>query len=211
MTAYYRQRAPEYDQFYQVPEFQDDLAQLEHWVIENVRGRSVLEIAAGTGHWTKIAARVAKSVTATDANPETLAIAKRRRLGSHVTFRSADAYALPDFATRFDVGMAHLWWSHVPRERRQEFLAGFVSRLKPRAAVLMLDQRFGKSFSIPCARRDTRGNRYELRRVASGKMFEVVKNYPSTSNLHADLSTLCADIRIMKLKHFWALSAHLRN
>src|SRR3954469_185812 len=153
MKAYYRQRAPEYDQFYQVPEFQDDLAQLEQWLTENVRGRSVLEVAAGTGHWTKIAARVAKSVTATDANPETLAIAKRRRLGSHVTFRTADAYDLPTFKQKFEVGMAHLWWSHVPRERRQEFLAGFVSRLAPCATVLTLDQRFGKSFSIPCAQR----------------------------------------------------------
>jgi ubiquinone/menaquinone biosynthesis C-methylase UbiE len=211
MKAYYRQRAAEYDQFYQVPEFQDDLAQLEQWLTENVRGRSVLEIAAGTGHWTKVAARVAKSVMATDANTETLAIAKRRRLGSHVTFLTSDAYDLPTFDQRFEVGMAHLWWSHVPRERRQEFLAGFVSRLKPRAAVLMLEQRFQKSFSIPCARRDARGNRYELRRLASGKMFEVVKNYPSPAQLEMDFTSFCTTIRVMKLKHFWALSAHLRN
>lgn len=210
MKAYYRQRAPEYDQFYQVPEFADDLAQLEQWLIDHVRGRSVLEIAAGTGHWTAIAAPAAKSVTATDANPETLAVAKRRRLGSNVTFRTADAYDLPDFEQSFDLGMAHLWWSHVLRERRQDFLSGFVLRLKPRATVLMIDQRFKRSFSVPCARRDWRGNRYELRRLANGKTFEVIKNYPSKAHLLADFAAVCTDIRVTRLEYFWSLTARVR-
>ena len=210
MKSYYRQRAPEYDQFYQVPEFQDDLARLAEWIIAHVRGRTVLEVAAGTGHWTKIASHAAKSVTATDFNAETLAIARRRRLGSHVTFLAADAYALPDFGTPFEAGMAHLWWSHVPRERRQEFLAGLVKRLRPKATILLLDQRFGRSFSIPASRRDTHGNRYELRKLAGGKTFEIMKNYPAIGSLRADFAPLCTDIRIFMLKHFWTLSAQRR-
>jgi SAM-dependent methyltransferase len=210
MKSYYRQRAPEYDAFYQVPEFQDDLHQLERWTTEHVRGRTVLEVAAGTGHWTKIASHVAKSITATDVNPETLAIAKRRRLGSHVTFVTADAFALPAFEKQFAVGMAHLWWSHVPRERRREFLTGLVARLRPRATIVMLDQRFVGKFSIPASRRDPRGNRYELRRLAGGKAFEVMKNYPSIDGLRADFSALCKNIHVMKLKHFWTLSADVR-
>jgi SAM-dependent methyltransferase len=210
MKSYYGQRAPEYDQFYQVPEFQNDLAELDAWVTEHVRGRTVLEVAAGTGHWTKIAARVAKSVTAADYNPETLAIAKRRRLGPHVELLTADAYGLPKFETRFEIGMAHLWWSHVPRERRQEFLTGLAKRLRPKAMILMLDQRYGRSFSIPASRRDARGNRYEMRKLASGKTFEVMKNYPGVAGLRADFASVCVDIQIMRLKYFWALSARLR-
>ncbi len=210
MKAYYRQRAPEYDTLYQAPELQDDLRRLEEWLTTHVRGRTVLEVAAGTGHWTKIAARVAAAITATDANPETLAVAKRRRLGAHVTLLMADAYALPEFNTRFDVGMAHLWWSHVPRERRQEFLRGFVRRLAPRATLLMLDQRFARSFSVPASRRDAAGNRYEVRRLASGKAFEIVKNYPTVDGLRADFASLCSDVQVTQLKYFWMLSARLR-
>jgi hypothetical protein len=74
----------------------------------------------------------------------------------------------------------------------------------------MLDQRFVRKFSIPASRRDLRGNRYELRRLASGKAFDVMKNYPSIDGLRADFSALCKNIRVMKLKHFWALSADVR-
>lgn len=209
MESYYRQRAREYDRFYQTPEFQNDLRELETWLTGHVRRRTVLEVAAGTGHWTKIASRTAKAVTATDYNPETLAVAKRRRLGAHVTLLAADAYDLPVFEKPFEVGMAHLWWSHVPRERRQEFLAGLVKCLRPKATILMLDQRFGRSFSIPASRRDARENRYEFRKLANGKTFEVMKNYPSAQGLLADFNSYCDDIRITQLKYFWTLTARL--
>ena len=107
---------------------------LKSWLVEHVRGRHILEIAAGTGYWTEAAAAVAKAITATDYNPEMLAIAAARNLGSNVNLRTADAFALPKFGSPFDAGMAHMWWSHVGKERRQEFLSHFVSRLEPRAS-----------------------------------------------------------------------------
>src|SRR5262245_4675908 len=98
MEAYYRERASEYDKFYQVPARDDDLARLKEWLIGHASGRTILEVAAGTGYWTEAAASVAKAITATDVNPEMLAIAAQRDLGPHVTLLPADAYALPDFA-----------------------------------------------------------------------------------------------------------------
>ena len=100
MEIYYRDRAPEYDKFYQVPERQHDLKRLKSWLVEHVRGRHILEIAAGTGYWTEAAAAVAKAITATDYNPEMLAIAATRNLGSNVKLRTADAFALPNSARR---------------------------------------------------------------------------------------------------------------
>ena len=100
MEIYYRDRAPEYDKFYEVPERQHDLKRLKSWLVEHVRGRHILEIAAGTGYWTEAAAAVAKAITATDYNPEMLAIAATRNLGSNVKLRTADAFALPNSARR---------------------------------------------------------------------------------------------------------------
>jgi hypothetical protein len=120
---------------------------------------------------------------------------------------TADGYELPQFDTPFDVGMAHLWWSHVPRERRQKFLAGLSKHLRPNGTILMLDQCYGRSFSTAASRRDTRGNRYELRRLAGGKIFEVMKNYPTSGSVRADLERVGKHVRIMKLKYFWAVSA----
>jgi SAM-dependent methyltransferase len=210
MQTYYRERAAEYDRFYEVPERQGDLARLRAWLAECARGRTILEVAAGTGHWTQAAASVARAIVATDYNGETLAIAARRDLGPNVSLRVADAYALPGFFERFDAGMAHLWWSHVEKRRRREFLAQFAARLEPGALVLMIDQTYVEGLTPPIFRQDEEGNQYSLRKLANGSTYEIVKNYPSDAELHENFAGVCDCISIMRLEHFWALSAHVR-
>jgi SAM-dependent methyltransferase len=206
MRAYYRDRAPEYDLLYDVPAYQDDFAALRRWLEAHVVGASVLEVAAGTGYWTEVAAPFARSVTATDCNAETLAVAARRRSGPNVTIVQTDAYALPDFGVRFEVGMAHLWWSHVEKERRDAFLSGLAARLQPDATLLMLDQRFRRGWGPPCSRRDRLGNRYEMREVGA-TIYEVVKNYPGPKELRDSLGGFCNGIEILLLDYFWAVRA----
>src|SRR3974390_3449301 len=117
LEAYYRSRASEYDRFYQNPARLDDLARRRAWLIDRVGGRTILEVAAGTGYWTEVAAPVCKAITATDSVTETLAVAAKRHLSANVDLLAADAFALPPFASAFDVGMANLWWSHVEKQR----------------------------------------------------------------------------------------------
>jgi SAM-dependent methyltransferase len=210
MEEYYRQRAGEYDQIYQVPRRQDELAQLRAWLVEHVRGRTILEIAAGTGYWTEAAAPVAKAITATDRNPETLAVAASRQLGPHVKLLPADAYMLPDFPDTFDAGIAMLWWSHVEKQRHAEFLTHFTSRLSPGALVLMIDQNYVAPYSSPISRLDEWGNLYTVRRLASGVIYEIIKNYPSDDELRGAFAGICEDICVMRTSEFWALSARVR-
>jgi ubiquinone/menaquinone biosynthesis C-methylase UbiE len=210
MEIYYRERAAEYDKFYEIPERQHDLARLRSWLVDCVRGRAILEVAAGTGYWTEAAAAVARAITATDYNAEMLAIAATRKLGPHVTLRTADAFALPEFLSKFDAGMAHLWWSHVGKERRQEFLSHFASRLQPGAVVLMIDQVFVEGRTSAASRQDEWGNLLTLRTLENGATFEIIKNYPSSEELHNDFAQVFQDIEITLLPHFWALSARVR-
>jgi SAM-dependent methyltransferase len=211
MQQYYRARAMEYDLFYQVPERLNELTLLRAWLIERTRGLSILEVAAGTGYWTEIAAPFAKAITATDLNPETLEIAATRRLGQNVTLRTADAYALPESTTKFDVGMAHLWWSHVERQKRKTFLSHFVSRLRPGATLLMIDQFYVEGLTSPVSREDTWGNQYAIRRLQNGSTYEIVKNFPQPGEPEETFEELCKDISVLRLQHFWALSAQLRD
>ena len=82
---YYAARAPEYDDWwYRRGRYELEPAALARWW-EDVaeadgaldafapRG-SVLELAAGTGIWTRKLVRLAERVVAVDANPETLAL-----------------------------------------------------------------------------------------------------------------------------------------
>lgn len=211
MQQYYRARALEYDLFYQVPERQSELALLRTWLIERTRGRTILEVAAGTGYWTEIAAPLAQAVTATDLNAETLEIAATRQLGQHVILRTADAYSLPHSTTIFDVGMAHLWWSHVERQKRKSFLSHFASRLRPAASLLMIDQLYVEGVTSPVSREDRWGNQYTIRKLRDGSTYEIVKNFPRPGELEETFKEMCKNISVLRLQHFWALSAQVRD
>jgi len=211
MVDYYRERAPRYDRLYQTSEWQQDLAWLQNWVTRRTAGRSVLEVAAGTGFWTAAAARRAKAVVATDYNAEPLAIAAKRGLGAHVTFVVADAYAPPVFDGAFEVGMAHLWWSHVDKRREREFLSHFTARLQPGAELLLIDQTYSESDGIPAFRRDRAGNRYELRSLHNGRVFQIIKNYPTPDQLRASMREHCEEVEVRRLRYFWALRARVRE
>jgi protein-L-isoaspartate O-methyltransferase len=56
LTDYYRKRASEYDTLYTAAAWQSELAVLRDWLVARVCGRTVLEVAAGTGYWTAVAA-----------------------------------------------------------------------------------------------------------------------------------------------------------
>jgi demethylmenaquinone methyltransferase/2-methoxy-6-polyprenyl-1,4-benzoquinol methylase len=211
MQQYYRARAPEYDLFYKVPDRLGELAQLNTWLIERTKGRTILEVAAGTGYWTEVAAPVAKAITATDYSPEPLAIAAKRRLGPCVTLLTADAHSLPHFTVAFDAGMAHLWWSHVERQRLKGFLSHFASRLSPGAMLLMIDQLYVEGFSTPISREDSWGNQYTIRQIKDGSTYEIIKNFPGPGEPEESFKDICRDINVTRLCHFWALSAFIRD
>jgi ubiquinone/menaquinone biosynthesis C-methylase UbiE len=211
MEDYYRGRATEYDEFYQVGRRKEDLKSLRNWLTGQVQGKTILEVAAGTGYWTEVAAPVAKAITATDYNPETLAIAAQRRLGPHVTLLSADAYRLPELATVFDVGMAMLWWSHVDIRKRAGFLNQFASWLMPGSLILMIDQFYVEGLSNPISRTDQWSNQYTVRTLTTGVSYEIIKNYPTDDELRDTFSELCEDITVSRLSEFWTLSARVRR
>ena len=50
---YYAARAPEYDLVYAKPERQSDLRAIEAWLPPVLGQGSVLEVACGTGYWTR--------------------------------------------------------------------------------------------------------------------------------------------------------------
>jgi len=93
--------------------------------------RRVLEVACGTGYWTRVAAGRAKSVHATDVNDDTLALARAKTYAAPVAFERRDAYAPAAGPARHDAGLAALWLSHVDLARMDEFLRALHGRLEP--------------------------------------------------------------------------------
>ncbi|RPI69055.1 MAG: class I SAM-dependent methyltransferase [Geobacteraceae bacterium] len=88
---------------------------LEGWLPPRFTGETVLEIACGTGYWTKFIAPSAAHIVAVDSAPETIRIAKERVPEGIVQFVVGDAYALPVHLGEFSAAFAGFWFSHVPK------------------------------------------------------------------------------------------------
>ena len=204
LANYYAQRAPEYERIYQKPERQADLSVLRKFVAESFAGRSVLEIACGTGWWTEILATTASSVVATDCNEEVLAVARSKGISSNVSFRRADAFDLRSIAGEFDAGLAAFWWSHLTRADLGKFLHAFAQKLQPGSTVVFLDNIYVEGSSTPISRRDGEGNTYQMRRLDDGSTTEVLKNFPTDEELRAALSGWTGELTVKRLTYFWA-------
>ena len=232
LRAYYAARAAEYDRVYLKPERQADLRQIEAWLPAHFAGRRALEVACGTGYWTRLIAPVAEQVLALDAAPETLDIARQRvQWGIHsdensaglqgmqpdpqsnalrprVVFSLGDAYALRSViepSQRFDAAFAGFWWSHVPRARLREFLQGLHACLEPGARVVFLDNRFVPGSSTPVSEEDAQGNTWQQRRLEDGSTYRVLKNFPTEAALRKAVAGLATDVHVTTWAHYWAL------
>ena len=205
MQDYYSLRAPEYEAIYSKPERQPELQILRERLTDQVRGRRVLELACGTGYWTAVAATSAASINAYDISEATLAIARAKGLGTHVSFSIGDAFApLPG---PYDCVLAAFWWSHVPKSRLSAFVAGLAAAVQPGARLILMDNAYAAGSSTPISRTDAEGNMYQRRKLADGSTHEVLKNFPDRAALNAALAPACTGITPEFLRYYWHLSA----
>lgn len=165
----------------------------------------MLEVACGTGYWTKFIARAAARVVAVDAAPETLRIAASMVPRDKVHFIVGDAYALPLGGRKLQACFAGFWYSHVPRSRIREFLLGLHASLAPGATVVFLDNLFVEGSSSPVSERDGEGNTYQERRLRDGTTHRVLKNFPSEEELLELTAGLRAGHEYRCWQHYWAL------
>src|ERR1044071_6980487 len=101
--TYYRARAPEYDEwFMRTGRYDRGPEHRSEWFSEGaimeaalepvVRGKQVLELACGSGRWTKYLARWTASTLAVDAAPEALQINENQISAPNVEYLHADLF-----------------------------------------------------------------------------------------------------------------------
>jgi ubiquinone/menaquinone biosynthesis C-methylase UbiE len=204
LADYYQQRANEYDAVYRKPERQQDLTTLRQLLPPLMAGSHVLEIAAGTGYWTQVIAAAAASVTATDLNPQTLAIAATRDYDqAAVRLLTADAYGLAEVPGEFDLVFCGFWWSHIRRADIPRFLAGISQRVAPGTRLVLLDNRYVPGSNHPITRTSPDGDTYQQRKLLDGRQYEVLKNFPSRERLAVDLAPWATGPQVTELQYFW--------
>ena len=210
MAAYYAARASHYEEIYDKPERQAELALLREKVRETLHGHHVLEIACGTGYWTAQFAPAAASVLATDINPEVIAVARAKGLpADKVQFALADAFEV-DVDRKYSACFAGFLWSHVKRQEQAGFLAHLREKLGKDTLLVLIDNSYVEGSNTPIARTDLEGNTYQIRRLPNGERYEVLKNFPTDSALRKKLAGAVTEIRILRLEHYWMLTGRLK-
>jgi SAM-dependent methyltransferase len=181
---YYAERAPEYDDWWYrrgryelepaaLARWQADAAEAEAALEPFVRRGSVLELAAGTGIWTRKLVRSAERVVAVDANPETLALNT-----SDAELVRADVFEWRP-AERFDLVFFSFWLSHVPDERFDEFWRLVRWALAPDGRVFLVDSGAGDTAHTGT----DQDGREETRSLSDGRTFRIVKRRWSPEEL----------------------------
>jgi demethylmenaquinone methyltransferase/2-methoxy-6-polyprenyl-1,4-benzoquinol methylase len=174
--SYYAERAPEYDDWwYRRGRYELEPDALDRWradaaevaaVRENFAPRgSVLELAAGTGIWTRRLVGIADRVVAVDANAETLALNT-----SDAELVRADVFEWEP-AERFDLVFFSFWLSHVPEERFEEFWSLVRVALAPGGRVFLVDSGAGDTAHTGTDQADGE----ETRSLSDGRTFRIVK------------------------------------
>ena len=183
---YYAERAPEYDDWWyrrgrytREPDYERrwlvDVAELEQRLQAFAPRGDVLELAAGTGIWTRRLVPVADRVVAVDANPETLA-----RNTPAADLVVADVLELQP-PQEFDLVFFSFWLSHVPEERFDEFWTLVRSALRPDGRVFLIDS------GPPEIGGD---GELQVRQLADGREFTIVKRYWRPDELQERVSGL---------------------
>jgi demethylmenaquinone methyltransferase/2-methoxy-6-polyprenyl-1,4-benzoquinol methylase len=189
MYDYYQARVPYHDKYMNYSgnrEMDRLLGPLIKRIDPIIRDRDILEIACGTGNWTQVLSRRARTVLATDAIEGYLSLARKKHYArDNVTFRVADAYALGKLDTGFTAAFAADWWSHLPKSGVGRFLDGLHGRLAPGANVVFIDMLRNPELDRSFSHIDGEGNEIHGRLLPDGKKYRVIKNFPSREELVA--------------------------
>jgi demethylmenaquinone methyltransferase/2-methoxy-6-polyprenyl-1,4-benzoquinol methylase len=138
-VAYYRARASEYDETTPIGDDDASRGQILEALEQFAPSGQVLELACGTGEWTRELARHGSRLTALDAAPEVLAIASARVRDDSVCFIQGDIFGWqPD--RRYDVVFFSAWLSHVPPQRFDRFWELVRDCLEPDGRVFLIDE-----------------------------------------------------------------------
>lgn len=201
---YYRARAEEYDRSISgaVAVFEPAITLLT----QLGKFKQVLELACGTGFWTKTLLQIGEHVTAADAAPEMLQIAREHVGDERITYQQLDLFQWQPAET-FDLVFFANWLSHVPPEALDDFLNKVRASLRAGGCIALVDQHAPSEADSAIAKE----NIYAVRPLEDGREFTIVKAFYNLSELEEKLTKLGFTVTSHKFSEtFFFLSGTLK-
>lgn len=212
-ARYYRERAGEYEDWWfrrgrydrgahANAQWFTEIAEVED-ALERFRpAGQVLELACGTGLWTRRLVRHTDTVTAVDASPEVIELARAGLDDPKVDYVRADLFAWEPLVS-YDVCFFAFWLSHVPEARFEAFWAKVERALRPEGRVFCVDSLPSELSSAVDHRLPDRGEETMTRRLADGREFCIVKRFYEPRALSRRLADLAWDAQIQATPEFF--------
>ncbi len=201
---YYRARAQEYDRSISgaVAVFEPATRMLTQLGKFN----RVLELACGTGFWTQHLLQIGEHVTAADAAPEMLQIAREHVGDERITYQQLDLFQWQPAET-FDLVFFANWLSHVPPEALDDFLNKVRASLRAGGCIALVDQHAPSEADSAIAKEDI----YAVRPLEDGREFTIVKAFYNLKELEEKLTKLGFTVTSQKFSEtFFFLSGTLK-
>ncbi len=202
-VEYYRKRAGEYDEWWfrtgrydHGPELNGawhaDVREVEAALVrylDAARPQRALELACGTGLFTRwLAPRVGR-VLALDASPEVQAINRTRVAAPNVDYAIADLFAWQP-QERYDLVFMSFWLSHVPEDRFDGFWRTVRSALAEGGSAYVIDSGWDVTGSATNHVRPDRAGGVAQRKLNDGSEYRVVKIFHEPAALAQRLARL---------------------
>jgi ubiquinone/menaquinone biosynthesis C-methylase UbiE len=198
--TYYRKRAPEYDETTgQTEEIQRAFARARELLQQYAPCEQVLELACGTGTWTRALLPLGHELTAIDASPEMLSLARQKVGNAFVQFQQADLFQWQP-TQQYDLVFFANWLSHVPPPRLEAFLGTVARAVRPGGSLVMVDQYAPLQEDREIIVRDEEeGAIYANRSLRGGQTFTIVKVYYDLQLIEHLLDALDFTVTVQKL------------
>jgi demethylmenaquinone methyltransferase/2-methoxy-6-polyprenyl-1,4-benzoquinol methylase len=211
--SYYQARAPEYDEwFYRKGRYDRGVDANDTWlreaetVLQVLRSAgnagSAVELACGTGIWTRELAAMADRVTALDASAEMLNLNREKVAAENVAYEQTDLFTWEP-AERYDLLHASFWLSHVPPDLLEEHLAVMRRAIRPGGRLFLVDSR--QVSTSTSADQPIPGSGWTMaRRLNDGRTFRIVKRYYDPEWMQATLTDAGFEVTVHTTHtYFW--------
>ena len=223
-VAYYRARAGEYDEWWFRTGRYDhgaelnaawatDVAEVESALVahlDDVRPRRALELACGTGLFTRFLAPRVAHLLALDASPEVQAINRARVAAVNVDYAIEDLFAWQP-AAGYDFVFMSFWLSHVPDDRFAEFWSKVRGALADGGSAYVIDSGWDMTSSATNHARPDRENGVAARKLNDGSEYRIVKIFHEPHDLGRRLAALGLTSRIVHTRRYFIHGAVTRS
>ena len=203
---YYDERAAEYEDLWfrrgphdRGPAF-NDVWFRETAIVEaaadafDASGR-VLELACGSGLWTRRLAPRASRLVAVDSSPAMLELNRGRFETPNVTYVQADLFEW-EWDERFDAAFTGFFVSHIPPDRWSGFWEQLASRLESGGSLFIVDDAAGPGRVYSGDVVQDGPSFAHRRRLSDGREFTIVKRFYEPDELVATLDAVGWDADI---------------